>query len=239
MGYIVFFFNQHCNPGGFRPDQLSLSILNRKVFTEYRCQRHVKPPTCWTSDQNVPTPATRCPSRLKRRERTPAAEGRTMGEKLPRILPKVVTSTSLLGSFTCRKITTWDRLYFPSEGRHAEDFFARKNPTASAGFEPANFGTKGQNAHFQTTETVYKQDTCTPKFSVAVACFLPGQVKDLSAPLYTVKTCRRSFLVPTNSFNLLKPNDIYMCRTAALTPRRYILNIYSTNMHTEYFKHAA
>ena len=28
--------------------------------------------------------------------------------------------------------------------------------------------------------------------------------------------------------NLLKPNDIYICRTAALTSRRYILNIYST-----------
>ena len=41
------------------------------------------------------------------------------------------------------------------------------------------------------------------------------------------------------SFNLLKPNDIYICRTAALTSRRYILNIYSTNIHTEYFKHAA
>jgi len=40
-------------------------------------------------------------------------------------------------------------------------------------------------------------------------------------------------------FNLLKPNDIYVCRTAALTSRRYILNIYSTNIHTEYFKHAA
>jgi len=32
---------------------------------------------------------------------------------------------------------------------------------------------------------------------------------------------------------------IYICRTAALTSRRYILNIYSTNMYTEYFKHAA
>jgi hypothetical protein len=30
----------------------------------------------------------------------PAAEGGTMGEKWPRILPKVATSTSLLGSFT-------------------------------------------------------------------------------------------------------------------------------------------
>ena len=38
------------------------------------------------------------------------------------------------------------------------------------------------------------------------------------------------------TFNLLKPNDIYICRTAALTSRRYILNIYSTNIHTEYFK---
>jgi len=44
-----------------------------------------------------------------------------MGEKLPRILPKVATSMSLLGSFT------WDRwLYFSSDGRHAEDFFAWK-----------------------------------------------------------------------------------------------------------------
>ena len=28
----------------------------------------------------------------------------------------------------------------------AEDFFALNNPTASAGFEPANLGTKGQHA---------------------------------------------------------------------------------------------
>jgi hypothetical protein len=34
----------------------------------------------------------------------------------------------------------------PSEGRRAEDFFALKNPTALAGFEPANLGTKGQHA---------------------------------------------------------------------------------------------
>ena len=43
---------------------------------------------------------------------------------------------------------TWDRqLYFPSEGRRAEDFFfALKNPTALAGFEPVKLGTKGQHA---------------------------------------------------------------------------------------------
>jgi hypothetical protein len=49
--------------------------------------------------------------------------------------------------FTCRKSTTWDRrFYFPCEGRRAGDFFALKNPTASAGFEPANLGTRGQYA---------------------------------------------------------------------------------------------
>jgi len=38
--------------------------------------------------------------------------------------------------------------------------------------------------------------------------------------------------------NLLKPNDPYMGRTAQLTSKRYILYIYSTNIGTEYFKHA-
>ena len=40
-------------------------------------------------------------------------------------------------------------------------------------------------------------------------------------------------------FNPLKPNDAYICRTAPLTSRRCILYIYSTNIRTEYFKHAA
>jgi len=31
-------------------------------------------------------------------------------------------------------------------GLMAEDFFRPKHPTASAGFEPANLGTKGQHA---------------------------------------------------------------------------------------------
>jgi len=59
--FFFFFFNRHWNPCGFWPCQLSLSILSRKVFTDCRCQRHVKPPTWRTSDYNVPTPATRRP----------------------------------------------------------------------------------------------------------------------------------------------------------------------------------
>jgi hypothetical protein len=43
---------------------------------------------------------------------------------------------------------TWGkRLYFPSEERHGEDFFARKNLTALAGSEPGILGTRGQHAN--------------------------------------------------------------------------------------------
>ena len=38
--------------------------------------------------------------------------------------------------------------------------------------------------------------------------------------------------------NRLTPNDTYMGRTAPLTSKRCILYIYSTNIGTEYFKHA-
>jgi len=63
--------------------------------------------------------------------------------------------------FTCRKSTTWDRrLYFPSEGRRAEDFFALKNPTASAGFEPANLGTKGHHATPRPPKSLCRMYIC-------------------------------------------------------------------------------
>jgi hypothetical protein len=40
------------------------------------------------------------------------------------------------------------------------------------------------------------------------------------------------------ALDYLKPNELYMRRTAPLTSRRCILYIYSTNIRTEYFKHA-
>ena len=42
-----------------------------------------------------------------------------------------------------------------------------------------------------------------------------------------------------HAFNSLATNDVYISRTAQLTSRRCILNIYSTNILTEYFKHDA
>ena len=60
---------------------------------------------------------------------------------------EMTTSTPFRDLLHAANLRTWDRrLYFPSEGRRAEDFFALKNPTASVGFEPANLGSKGQHA---------------------------------------------------------------------------------------------
>jgi len=44
------------------------------------------------------------------------------------------------GSLTCRKSVTWERrLYFPSEGRRAEDFFARKIQRLRLGLNPRSW----------------------------------------------------------------------------------------------------
>ena len=70
----------------------------------------------------------------------PSSERRNyLGEKWPVISTESCDFHAyMFGFFTCRKYTTWDkRLYFPSEGRRAEYFFAMKNPTISAGFESA------------------------------------------------------------------------------------------------------
>jgi hypothetical protein len=50
---------------------------------------------------------------------------------------------------------------------------------------------------------------------------------------------RENALLQLVVFNPLTPNGHYSGRTAQLTSRRCILNIYSTNVRTEYFKHAA
>jgi hypothetical protein len=74
-------------------------------FTECRCQRHGKSPT-WRRTRHLE----RSNFRHKRPPASvatlanPVAECGTMCEKWPRILPKVATPTSLVGSFTCREV---------------------------------------------------------------------------------------------------------------------------------------
>jgi hypothetical protein len=91
---------------------------------------------------DVPTFAARC-LHVLHDARDPSSERwNFVGEHDPVILPKCRLPRYIQGSFTCRKSTTWNwQLYFPSEGRHAEDFSPLKILMASAGFEPANLGT--------------------------------------------------------------------------------------------------
>ena len=91
-----------------------------------------------------------------------------MGEKWP-----VISTESC--DFHEYTYATWDtRLYFPSEGRPAEDFFfALKNPTTSAGFEPANLGTKGQHATSRPPKPHHK---AVNNFSIKI-----DEVKPLSS----------------------------------------------------------
>ena len=89
----------------------------------------------------------------------------------------------------------------------------------------------GREAPYLPPSAQVKSDysyTCTPPYAF-ITC------TDTISPLSFNLTINKRIL----DLNLFKPNDIYICRTPALTSRRYILNIYSTNIHTEYFKHAA
>jgi hypothetical protein len=80
---------------------------------------------------------------------------------------------SIQGSFTCCKSTTWDRrLYCPSEGRRAEDFFAPKNPTAPARFEPATLGSRGQHATSRPPKPHELDMKITENVNCHVTCLL-------------------------------------------------------------------
>ena len=98
---------------------------------------------CFPQPLDVPNFAARC-LYVRNDARDPSSERWNCGRE---IFPVILSKFRLPLKFRDLLHAAWDRrLYFPSEGRHAEDFFALKNPTASAGFEPANLGTKGQHA---------------------------------------------------------------------------------------------
>jgi len=54
----------------------------------------------------------------------------------------------------------------------------------------------------------------------------------LSTVMHVFKRLHCIYIIP------LTPNELYMSRTAPLTSKRFILYIYSTNVGTEYLKHA-
>ena len=80
-----------------------------------------------------PSFISRSAAHTKRRERPLLAKEGT----IPRNLARIRNSRKLLGSLTCRKSGTWDRFfYFPSGGRHVEDFYVRKIQLLRPGLKP-------------------------------------------------------------------------------------------------------
>ena len=99
---------------------------------------------CFPPPLDVTTFSARC-LHIQRCERPLVAEGGTLrGRKMFRRISSRIrltrNSRDLLHASNLRHGT--DGFTSPPK----EDFFTLKNPTASAGFEPANLGTKGQHA---------------------------------------------------------------------------------------------
>ena len=126
---------------------------------------------------------------------------------------------NIQGSFTCRKYTAWDkRLYFLSEGRRTEDFFALKNPTASAGFEPTNLGTKGQHSTSGPQKTL--NFSVTPRslsLSLSLSMSLSLRISKRSNPLILTAALPHIIVPQTSFFFLLSlsPRANYTDRAAA------------------------
>jgi hypothetical protein len=81
-----------------------------------------------------------------------------VSKKCPVILPKCRFTRCILGSFTCRKATIWDRrFYFPSERRRAVDFFALKIRQLRPGVNPRTWVPKAsQHATSRPPKPLYK-----------------------------------------------------------------------------------
>ena len=94
---------------------------------------------CFLPRLDIPTFAARCPY-VRNDARDPSSERLNCGrEKCPVILPKFRLPRKFWDYFffTCCKSTTWDRrLYFSSEGRRAEDFFALNIRRLRPGLNP-------------------------------------------------------------------------------------------------------
>jgi hypothetical protein len=113
---------------------VGFGLINcRRVFSAGRCWQSAV--ASGTSNPQLGVPVIRT---FQLPPQASPSSGRwNYGREMAENFAKVATSMSLSRSFTCRKVTTWDRrLYFPSEGRRAENFFARKIRRLLPGLNP-------------------------------------------------------------------------------------------------------
>ena len=148
------FFNRHCNPCGF-------GLLNyRWVFSAGRFLQSAV--ASGTSNPQLGGPLIRtfqlpppgvphvwndASEPQQRKVKIWARNGREFCRnwRLPRHFWVLLHAVNLRHRI--------DGIYFPSEVRSAEEIFRPKNPTSSAGFEPANLGTTDHQSRVHKTVT--------------------------------------------------------------------------------------
>ena len=91
-------------------------------------------------------------------------------------------------------------------------------------------------AHRKCLEQAYCKQANVGRICPVSAC---GRLDYHRKTFLRQPTIGELFSSSSHIFDPLKPNDAYICRTAPLTSRRYILYIYSTHIGTAYFNHAA
>jgi hypothetical protein len=133
---------------GFRPAQLSLSTLSRKVLQSSVASGTSNPPT-WrrTRDSERSNFRHKRPLASEATLANPAAEG---GNYWREMAEKFCGKWRLLHHFWvllhAAKHDMGQTALLPLRRKAWWGFFRPKNPTASAGFEPANLCTKDQHA---------------------------------------------------------------------------------------------
>ena len=116
--------------------------------------------------------------------------------------------------------TFWDNLLVQSSGVKNQEFLTPEDGITA-------------------TRPVITQKGAVPICFVAEACnnaFVTAVTQARQFALWSATLIKAH--PPSLFLNRLTPNDPYMGRTTPLTPKRCILYIYSTNIDTEYFKHA-
>jgi len=144
-----------------------------------------------------------------------------MGEKWPiQFCLQHATCTVSVGIFYMPQIYDMGQTaLLPLWRKACWGFFRPKNLTASAGFEPANLGTRGQHANHQTTEVAYAnncsggQKVCHLLWNPYVHCCV-----HLSLP-ETTRTLTTS-ICPHNITSFNCPKLIRVC----------VINKYSTTL---------
>ena len=152
--FFFFFFNRLCNPCGFWPAQLSLSILSRKVFTDCRCQRHVKPPNWRTSDYNVPTPTTRHLHVWNKASEPQQWKVELWARNCREFCPNWRLPRHFWVLLHAVNYDMGPSALLPLTRKECWRFICPKNSSAWAGFESANLGTEASTLTSRTPKSL-------------------------------------------------------------------------------------